>query len=331
MSDKNLTNESMVSSESDDHFPTELPELDKSIKAMEEFLSGDGQVAEKTPATEPDEVEDEAELDDLEEDSESEEELKKEKPAKKSGKFWHEKREKYAALQERDRLAQEVQELKQQRDEALEIGSYHYGRNISSDLDFAKEVKRKAILEGDVDTLLEADIAINKALNATNEVEKWKSRGAHPNIQPEQPSYQTTEQAIASDWLRSHPEIDTSSENYNATLAKKVGDFINKFDNNIRDNNQTEHYFSEEYFDVIDNYIHQLRSPERKSNLSKPASASSVAPVRKNYGTQPGTRSRSSGPRLNEAERKLAKNMGISEENWKRSKQIQINKAKTGR
>jgi len=338
MNDKNISNESMVSSEIENHFPEDLPQLDKSIRDVEELLNGDREVSEKHNPPElnndndVEDVEDTLDSDDLDNDVEDDQEETKPTKGKKDSKFWHEKREKYAALRERDRLVQENTELMKQRNEALEIGNYHYGRNVAADLEFAKEAKKKAMLEGDYDTFAAADEAIYKGYNAISEVEKWKTRGAEAaNSVPEQQNYQTMEQSIASDWLLENPEMDERSEQYNSTLANKVISYANNLEKNMDQHNQSHLLWSPAYLENIDNYIVNLKSSARRGNSIRPISANSVAPVRKNYGTQPGTRSRSSLPRLNDAERKLASNMGISEANWRKSKQIQINKTKEGR
>ena len=260
----------------------------------------------------------------------NEEEIKKPETRKqKEKKFWKERREKYKALAERDKLVAELEELKSQRDKALEVGNYHYGQNAYSDLEKAKMLKKKAIEEGDIEALTDADIAINRVTNAIDEIERWNAQN---QSQPTEKAYNTyqgntsaVQQEMAQDWLESHDEINPQSSNYNPQLAQKVGAFINQLDRNIVDSGQSQYYFSEPYFEAIDNHLDKLKTASAKS---APPSVNNVAGVKKSYQSQPGTQKKNTVQvKLTADEKNWAEQMGISEKDYLKYKlEDQVNK-----
>lgn len=269
-------------------------------------------------------------------DEESEVESKPETKKQKEKKFWKERREKYKVLAERDKLAAELEELRAQRDKALEIGNYHYGQNAYSDLEKAKYLKKKAIEEGDIDALTEADIALVRAANAVDEIEKWSAQNKlQDNIEYSSGSNRhnthnisLAQQEMAKDWLESHPELNPASGNYDATFAQKVGNYINALDRNIADSGQSEHYFSDAYFEAIDNHIDSIRKPIVKTN-TPPASADNVAGVKKSYQSYGSSQGRNTQKIILTAdEKRMASNAGISEEDWLKYKIEDLNKQK---
>ena len=222
-----------------------------------------------------------------------------------------------------------MEELKSQRDKALEVGNYHYGQNAYSDLEKAKMLKKKAIEEGDVEALTDADIAINRATNAIDEIERWNTQN---QSQPTEKAYNTyqsnasaVQQEMAQDWLESHDEINPQSSNYNPQLAQKVGAFINQLDRNIADSGQSQYYFSEPYFEAIDNHLDKLKTASTKS---VPPSVNNVAGVKKSYQSQPGTQKKNTVQvKLTADEKNWAEQLGISEKDYLKYKlEDQVNK-----
>lgn len=265
-----------------------------------------------------------------EEDSEDFAEDTVSEPKKpKEKKFWKERKEKYKALAERDRLAYELEELKKQHDKALEVGNYHYGQNAYADLDRAKLQKRRAIEEGDVDALTEADIALVRAANAIDEIERWNSQDRASNTAPTQSNHEyvsTAQQEMARDWIDSNPELNPNSNKYNAALATKVSAYINALDRNIASSNQPEYYFSEDYFDVIDNHIAKLKRPSQKGQVA-PASVDNVGGVKKSYQTTGSSQHKNNQKIvLTSVEKTMAANAGLSEEDWLKFKIADLNK-----
>ena len=133
---------------------------------------------------------------------------------------------------------------------------------------------------------------------------------------------------MAKDWLESHPELNPASGNYDTTFAQKVGNYINALDRNIADSGQSEHYFSDAYFEAIDNHIDNIRKPIVKTN-TPPASADNVAGVKKSYQSHGNSQGRNTQKIILTAdEKRMASNAGISEKDWLKYKIEDLNKQK---
>lgn len=274
------------------------------------------------------------EIEETTNEEESEVAIKPDSKKQKEKKFWKERREKYKAIAERDKLAAELEELRAQRDKALEVGNYHYGRNAYADLEKAKILHKKAIDDGDSDAYTEANIALVRAANAVDELERWTAQNKpqehtqqySSNNQSAHGRISLVQQEMAKDWLEGHPELNPSSRKYDINLAQKVGNYINALDRNIADSGQNEHYFSDAYFDAIDNHIDSLRKQSLKTN-TPPASVDNVAGVKKSYQSHGSSQGRNTQKIILTAdEKRMASNAGISEEDWLKYKIEDLNK-----
>lgn len=293
-------------------------------KAMEEINKLQNQeVAEETQ-----EVVDETSIEETEKETVGGE------PEKKEDKLWKVKKGKYAALAAREALLKENAELKKMLSESLNSGTYHYGKSAFADLEKAKENKKRAIEDGDIDALIEADLALNKASNIVNDLDKWSYNDAQnkapqvDNIEAPSDNLNLVEQEIAADWLENHTYLQPTSKNYNPKIANQVADFINYLDADIAKGGRQDEYFSDSYFDKIENYISGIKK-EIPKNVKKDESESHIGSVRNSY----------SGPSNNKAnsptqmiltsdERRMCANAGISEKDWLRYK---IEELKTGK
>ena len=198
----------------------------------------------------------------------------KEKP----NKLWHEKKLKFKAIAEKEAIAAENAELKKMLNDALDSDSYHHAKSIETELSMARDLKRKAIENGDMDSMFKADEAYNKALIAKHEIDKWnyQQNSQKPtNTQgmqdkPEQVSQANTlsplQQTMAQEWVESHPELNPESRSYDKNLAEKVAPYINNLESNINQSGQMQYLYSSEFFDMVDNYIDKLKTP----NVSTP-------------------------------------------------------------
>jgi hypothetical protein len=224
--------------------------------------------------------------------------------------------------------------------ESLNSGTYHYGKSAYADLDKAKENKRRAIEEGDLDSLLEADISLTKAIHTINDLEKWaytEERGkpapAKQNNDYEQsgytnPRFNEREQEIAKDWLEDHQYLDPNSGQYNVNMANKVAKFINDLDVDLNRNGNEAALFTDEYFDHIDDYISKIKKESPKNTKGLDAVAP-VGAVRNSYTSSIG--GKTSGPTqmiLTSDEKRMCSNAGISEKDWLRYKLEDLKKGK---
>lgn len=315
-----------------------LAEITEAIKEIERLKNGGSPKEEilNDQEEEPEEEEPEEEESE-EEESEEESELKKlpsKEVPKKLDKIWKIKRSRYKALAELKIAEEENARLKEMLAESLSSGTYHYGKNVYSDLEKAKELKRKAIEEGNIDASIEADISLNRAINNINELEKW-SASSENRYSPKQPVYQESsynneiELEKAADWLEDHPELQPSSNQYNLNLATQVIQFVHNLDQGIDSHGRPDLKYSEEYFDTIDGFIKDINNKDKlQTKRKKLESAGHVGSVRNSYGNANGKSSKNIQMSLTADERKICAAGGISEKDWLRYKLEDLEKGK---
>jgi hypothetical protein len=316
----------------------ELPQADDS--AVDESIKkamADLEKLEDNDETENDEESEEIkepvgeEIEELSEEPEEEIEVeaepeKKEKRERKSDKEQYRKlqNDKYRAQAAEAAAAERIRELEEMLTESLSAGTYHYGKNAYAALDNAKEAKRKALREGDEDKLVEADIEIVKALTTINELEKWANNGtqktskAVSNVPLEPPVDRDMElkRELATDWLESHPYLNSSSKKYDPNLESKVFRFVKKLDYDLEANRQQHLHYTPEYFDKIDDYIDNVKAKKASNTI---AALPPVGGVRNSYNGKGRTEDPTRAP-LTKDEKELIKSMaslGVTEENYR--------------
>ena len=285
--------------------------------------------AEENPTREAEETQAEST-----EDNSTETE-QKEKP----NKLWHEKKLKFKAIAERDAIAAERDEYKKMLKEALDSGSYHHAKSVDAELSMAKDLRRKAIENGDIDSMFKADEAYNKALIAKHEIDKWNYQNTSQNPpedknqlaqqEKQEQNYNTLsplQQTMAQEWVESHPELNPESRSYDKHLAEKVAPYINNLESNINQSGQMHHLYSSEFFDMIDNYIDKVKTPKVST---PPLSSNNVAGVKKSYqGSSTAPPSTKKQIVLTAEEKIMASNAGVSEKDWLKFKIEELNKGK---
>lgn len=252
------------------------------------------------------------------EDSEEKFEIKKDK---KQDKYRKLQNDKYRALAEKAAAEERIKELEHMLNESMSSGTYHYGKNVYSELERAKELKKKALNEMDPDSLIEADIALTKAISQVNELERWAdSQANQPTKAPISNNnfdYKIKEE-MAQDWLENHPYLQPYSRTYNSKLANQVSKFINYLDYDLKQKNQESVSYSPEYFNVIDNYIETIKNSSSSSNALP-----QVGSVRNSYGGVTNSTPKKQIT-LNADEKKIASMMGLTPEQWIKYKEEDI-------
>ncbi len=242
--------------------------------------------------------------------------------------LWRLKKEKYAHLADKHYLTQENAKLKRMLNDAIKAGTYHYGSNAYAELEKAKQDKKRAIEDGNIDGLIEADLALTKALTTVQEVEKWQREAGNPK-QASNDEYRAGQGAyneeitheIAKDWIDEHNYLKPDSNNYDPELAGKVKGFIDRLDDDLARTNRTDLYFSPQYFNEIDKYIDSVKKAPVKKTV---ASLSGVGSVRSSGYSPGGTKPAPIKIQLSADERIMASNMGVSEKEWLKYKIKQI-------
>jgi hypothetical protein len=137
------------------------------------------------------------------------------------------------------------------------------------------------------------------------------------------------DQEIAYDWLDNHTYLQPGSMDYNPMLARQVSKFVNHLDDNLRKTNQMDLYFSEDYFDTIDEFIAENMKKSKKIDRSI-INASHIGGVR--HGHTPsvngGVVKKSKTPEISDMEKLMMKHAGIPESSLIKAK---INLAKEGK
>jgi hypothetical protein len=313
-------------------------EIEAAFKEIER-IKNSGEVEENPQEEDPQgeaHSEDEETEDEFEE--EGEEENSQKDPLKdfikKPEKAWKEKKRRFKAqaetriaLEEKRLALEENVRLKELLKQAEAAGTYQYGKNVYSELEKAKQLQRKAIDDGDADGVIEAGMNVSRALNNIMELEKWS---AYESTQPQKqqepnPSYQNNEgheQQIAQKWLSTHKELQHNSRHYDPELTEEVGEFIHELDSKIDKSGNTDVYFSDDYFEAIDDYIEDLKSKKRTAKTQKNiGSISNVGSVRNSYSNS--LHSTPTKPQkifLTPFEKDMAQRGGISEEAWAKRK-----------
>jgi len=288
-----------------------LAEIGQAIEEIEK-LKNQEPIDQEEMVKETEEPEEKAATENVEEDT-----PKKEKKGDKLRKLQNDK---YRALVEKEEALQKVAQLEQMLSESLNSGTYHYGKNAYSELDRAKESKKRAIEAGDVDALIESDISLTRALTAVNDLEKWANESKRteeaPGYQQPVQNYNDLQHEIASDWLDNHTYLQPTSRNYDSKLATQVAGFVNYLDANLTKNNQMSVYLSEDYFNTIEDYIAGIKNEPQKETKN-PNTNGHVAGVRNSYNSSGNGKAPSSTQiTLSADEKRMCANAGISEKEW---------------
>lgn len=319
-----------------------MDEIAEAIKEIERLKNG-GAPKEEIQEEQEDDVEPEEEQEEEKEEpqeqeaEEGEEEPESKKAPKKLDKIWKIKRSRYKALAEKKLVEEENARLKEMLAESLNSGTYHYGKSVYSELEKAKESKRRAIEEGDIDASIEADINLNRAINSINELEKWTASERQPQKEPQRQQehqksvddYDEIEREIAIDWLDDHPELQPNSGKYNPALATEMSEFINYVDNELESRGQPHLRFSKEYLDTLDNRIIEIKNRDKtEKNRKSLGSVGHVGSVRNSYGNANGKSSKTIQMTLTADEKKICAAGGISEKDWLKYKLEELEKGK---
>lgn len=279
-----------------------------------------------------DQEEPEAENDEVEPESQPEKEYKKEKREKTIDKEKYRKlqSEKHRALAEKAAADERIRELENMLTESLSAGTYHYGKNAYAELDRAREAKKRALNEGDIEALEAADDAIFNAKLTIKELERWANESAKSSPKPapsfnqyqaaaqylSQPQYDqnnTFQQEMIKEWLQDHPYINPDSKRYDPNMVLKVTRFAKKLDaDGIYEP------FSPQYMDELDDYIESVRTKR-----STPASSiPKVGVVRNSYGgTKSLTTQKNNHLSSDELEIvNLVRHLGVTEDSYKKYK-----------
>lgn len=248
----------------------------------------------------------------------------------KKDKLWDIKRERFQALKDREQLEEENRNLKEALKKSWEVGDYHYGKNVFSDLEKAKNDLKKAFEIGDSDAWIEANRNLIRIETTIHELEKWERQKAEPSPEPKAQQQSEYERAITEDligdWLDKHPYLQQGSKQYNAELADKVIPYVDALDAYLVKTNRQNAYLSDEYFNNIENYMSGLTKP--KIQVEPQPINTSVGRVRGSAPSGATTRTAPMKVTLTAEDKDWAQRFNVTEEAYLRSKIEDMERAK---
>lgn len=216
----------------------------------------------------------------VEEEPEVEEVKEPEPKTAKEERLWQLRRERYQAIAEKEESDAKIKELQAALDMSLKSNLDLYGKDAVTSMDNAKRAVKQAIAEGDVDALVEANIALSRATHAMQESEKWKNNYDQPQTVAEQKasnisaSQQAMIDDMVGDWLDANPMCDPKSRSYNKPLADQVAQYTRDLDDYLVRSGNEKAYFTPEYFSNINNYVASLNTTQKpRATIAPPRSA----------------------------------------------------------
>lgn len=177
--------------------------------------------------------------------------------------------------EERNAYAAEVDTLRQQNEEmqlmlqsAYATGAHHYGQNVSSSFEKAKENLVLAHANNDPHAIAEATAELAAATNdLTHAHDVFNKQGNGKPVhdeRSEQPNYAPPH--FVDEWFEDNPELDADSPDYDESLAKPVLSFVQKINNRLERNNQQNLKGSPQYLELIDQYIDSIKGSKDKGS-----------------------------------------------------------------
>ena len=250
-------------------------------------------------------------------------------------KYYQEKKKRKGVYADRQKLEQENEELKKYLQNTISSNAELYKNNLMSDLEKIKGLRKQALLGEDPDLLIEADDLYYKALMKLNEFEV--SKGKFIQSEPEEDveakeipdnAKQLDDEVLdnAKEWLNNRPELIEGSKEYNPRIQKALATFIEEFDSELRKQGRANDILSEDYLDVLDEFVDSIKVEKPKSGYK----TSSVGAVRNNFSSNSGG-GNTIQVKLEPWEKDYAKNLGISERDYLKAKIEDIKETRRGR
>lgn len=250
-------------------------------------------------------------------------------------KYYLEKKKRKGVYADRQKLEQENEELKKYLQNTISSNAELYKNNLMSDLEKIKGLRKQALLGEDPDLLIEADDLYYKALMKLNEFEA--NRGKFVQAEPEEEvevkeipenAKQLDDEVLdnAKEWLNNRPELVEGSKEYNPRIQKALATFIEEFDSELRRQGRGQDILSEDYLDVLDEFVDSIRVEKPKSGYK----TSSVGAVRNNFSSN-SVAGNTIQVKLESWEKDYAKNLGISERDYLKAKIEDIKETRRGK
>jgi hypothetical protein len=237
---------------------------------------------------------------------------------------------------EKNRLYAETRKLREEKDQYANYMEHsnkaamtHYDEAIQLRLDKAKQAKKIAYEMSDPDGIVEADIELARVAAQIESLNSWKAQEAARQQQyshhyqqesrgREEPEVEFNEESQS--WIAQNPWFDANRREYDPEKAEAALAYARSLDLSLARKGQEHLALTRDYFNKIDRYMRESFDDfeeTRPMRMKQPAAP--VAPVQRTGNSVKPPKEKFI---LTEDEKFMARNMGVSEEEWMRQKII---------
>lgn len=240
----------------------------------------------------------------------------------------------YSELRRAEKAEIELAALREERDR-LQKSYEHQNKAVMNSqesmldahIQRAKQLKAKAIEDGDVESQLAADEALAVAVSDKRNLDAWKmQQKLYEESQPKErvetrqqrnhvdhaPAEVTPE---AEDWLADNAWFDERTDDFDPDLHQKAMSYAQHLESRYQRMGLEHKVMSHEYFDEIDRYMKKhltkKEAPQRQGDLVMNRPRNTVAPVQRAH--VPGHRE---VYRMSREDQEMARAMGWDDKKW---------------
>jgi hypothetical protein len=305
------------------------------VEEIEQAPEVQSEIQEDIPENEP--------ADNVEQKEEAEQEFSEQDTSKDLDKKWREQKKKLSKIQrEKHRIAAEAEQLRIENENlkkfnhtSNQASQTHYENSLKLKLEQAKENKRKARELNDIETEIIADEDLASVVADIRSMENWKAQQMIQQYEIEQNQkqnaerqshyddshYETNDQADR--WIKQNSWFNEKSPHYDPDKAEDVLTYITTLDANLAKQGRDDEYFTKTYFDRINSYAKHYDQQRYDTRQQRMSAIPEVAPVRR---TSMSKQTQFDKMNLTDDEKFMARNSGVSEDDWKKAKIEDIKK-----
>ena len=248
-----------------------------------------------------------------------------------------------AERQARETLQKENIRLRELAEQAQQIAAFNASDAIEGKIKHVMQKQRQALDESDYEAHTQCALELNELSNQKSEIEKMKAQykirqeqlqtqynnqNSYQNQQNnnyqqqnQQQEYQhQTDQGLDDDeepvnenlvnWVHKTPWANPNKREFNQRMVNDVAAYSVILDNQLEDSGRSHLIGTPQYFKTIDKYVDNRYFKNKSPVLAK--SSHSVAPVKSSAGSSPVSKNYN----LTEAEKRMAKNFGMSQKEY---------------
>ncbi len=169
--------------------------------------------------------------------------------------------------EELEKARKDVDHYKNMADLYNKSSMINFENSIEVNLERAKDRKRSAVENGDIEAQIEADMSIAKFTTEKHTAEAWKIQNKlqEDENSRKQKEHQENQSKGNNDqkqeyynWIVSNPVLHPNSPYYSPEIVKRMEEYVDRLDTHLMRNNQSHLYRGNEYIRHLDEYKNQL-------------------------------------------------------------------------